>query len=121
MMSPSHFFDTPYGGSAHGIGKGGLTDLGREMEGYYARGERLPDRTILPLLLPRLRRSMGFMLDNFPATVTQARTLDEDLSGRGAGGLSRVICLEGPTDEELLERILGGRRTSRATGRSTTS
>jgi adenylate kinase len=30
--------------------------------------------------------------------------------------LSRVICLEGPTDEELLERILGGRRTSRATG-----
>ena len=31
MMSPSHFFDTPYGGSAHGIEKGGLTDLGREM------------------------------------------------------------------------------------------
>jgi microsomal dipeptidase-like Zn-dependent dipeptidase len=31
MMSPSHFFDTPYGGSAHGIAKGGLTDLGREM------------------------------------------------------------------------------------------
>ena len=31
MMSPSHFFDTPFGGSAHGIAKGGLTDLGREM------------------------------------------------------------------------------------------
>ena len=31
MMSPSHFFDTPYGGSAHGVAKGGLTDLGREM------------------------------------------------------------------------------------------
>jgi membrane dipeptidase len=31
MMSPSHFFDTPYGGSAHGLAKGGLTDLGREM------------------------------------------------------------------------------------------
>jgi adenylate kinase len=92
------------------------TELGREMEGYNERGERVPDETILPLLLTRLRRSMGFMLDNFPATVSQARALDEDLEGRGAGALSRVICLQGPTDEELLERILGGRRTSRATG-----
>lgn len=31
MMSPSHFFDTEFGGSAHGLRKGGLTDLGREM------------------------------------------------------------------------------------------
>lgn len=31
MMSPSHFFDNAFGGSAHGIVKGGLTDLGREM------------------------------------------------------------------------------------------
>ncbi len=29
MMSPSHFFDTEVGGSAHGIQKGGLTDFGR--------------------------------------------------------------------------------------------
>ena len=31
MMSPSHFFDNAFGGSAHGIDKGGLTDRGREM------------------------------------------------------------------------------------------
>lgn len=31
MMSPSHFFDTEMGGSAHGVEKGGLTDKGREM------------------------------------------------------------------------------------------
>ena len=31
MMSPSHFFDTDFGGSAHGIEKGGLTAAGREM------------------------------------------------------------------------------------------
>lgn len=30
MMSPSHFFDTDIGGSAHGVAKGGLTPLGRE-------------------------------------------------------------------------------------------
>jgi adenylate kinase len=92
------------------------TELGREMEGYYARGEKVPDEAILSLVLPRLRRSGGFVLDNFPATASQAMALDEDLEERGAGGLSRVICLEGPSDEDLLERILSGRRTSRATG-----
>lgn len=31
MMSPSHFFDNGFGGSAHGVTKGGLTEAGREM------------------------------------------------------------------------------------------
>ncbi len=31
MISPSHFFDTAFGGSAHGLEQGGLTALGREM------------------------------------------------------------------------------------------
>ena len=92
------------------------TELGREMEGHHSRGERVPDETILSLLLPRLRRAGGFMLDNFPATVGQARALDADLEENGAGGLTRVVCLEGPSDEDLIGRILGGRRTSRATG-----
>jgi len=30
MMSPSHFFDTDIGGSAHGVSRGGLTALGRD-------------------------------------------------------------------------------------------
>jgi len=31
IMSPSHFFDNAFGGSAHGLEKGCLTDAGREM------------------------------------------------------------------------------------------
>ena len=31
MISPAHFFDTEFGGSAHGIEQGGLTPKGREM------------------------------------------------------------------------------------------
>jgi membrane dipeptidase len=31
MMSPSHFFDNEFGGSAHGIEKYGLTEKGKEM------------------------------------------------------------------------------------------
>ena len=39
MISMAHFFDTVFGGSAHGIDKGGLTPLGRELlSGMEARG-----------------------------------------------------------------------------------
>jgi membrane dipeptidase len=31
MMSPTHFFDNAFGGSAHGVAQGGLTGAGREM------------------------------------------------------------------------------------------
>lgn len=31
MLSPAHLFDTAYGGSAHGVVKGGLTDSGRDL------------------------------------------------------------------------------------------
>ena len=31
MLAPVHFFDTPFAGSVHGIVKGGLSDLGREL------------------------------------------------------------------------------------------
>lgn len=31
MVSPTHFFDTAFGGSAHGIRRGGLTEAGREL------------------------------------------------------------------------------------------
>jgi microsomal dipeptidase-like Zn-dependent dipeptidase len=31
MVSPSHFFDTAFGGSAHGVTKGGLTEAGRDL------------------------------------------------------------------------------------------
>lgn len=92
------------------------TGLGREIKSQYERGERVPDDTILSLVLPRVRRAGGWMLDNFPADVAQARALDEELEERGAGGLSRVICLEGPSEVELVERIMSGRVTSRATG-----
>lgn len=31
MMAPTHFFDTDMAGSAHGVSKGGLTNLGKKM------------------------------------------------------------------------------------------
>lgn len=92
------------------------TELGRRMGGYYDRGEPVPDEVVLPLILPHVRRAGGWVLDNFPASVAQAEALDTELEGREAGGLGRVIALEGPDDEKLVERVLGGRVHSRATG-----
>ena len=82
------------------------TELGRRMGGYYDRGEPVPDEVMLPLILPHVRRAGGWVLDNFPASVAQAEALDAELEGREAGGLSRIIALEGPDDEELVERVL---------------
>lgn len=93
------------------------TELGRRVRGYYDRGEPVPDEVMLPLVLPRVRRAGGWVLDNFPASVAQAEALDAELEERGAGGLSRVIALEGPADDVLVERVLNGRVRSRATGR----
>jgi microsomal dipeptidase-like Zn-dependent dipeptidase len=43
MVSPAHFFDTAYGGSAHGVLKGGLTELGRELLSRMERSGLLMD------------------------------------------------------------------------------
>jgi membrane dipeptidase len=41
MIAPTHFFDTEWGGSAHGVNKGGLTERGRGLV------RRLEERRIL--------------------------------------------------------------------------
>ena len=92
------------------------TELGRELKRYNDRGEPVPDEEILELILPHLQPAGGWILDDCPRTIEQAHMLDEELKNRGVG-LDRVIFLEGPSDEELIERISSGRRTSLATGR----
>lgn len=43
MMSPTHFFDNAFGGSAHGVDKGGLTPLGRELVARMEAGSMIVD------------------------------------------------------------------------------
>ena len=93
------------------------TELGRELKGYSDRGEPVPDDIIMDLVRPQLQPAGGWILDGIPRTVQQARMLDEGLKERSAGALDHVIVLEGPSDEELIERITSGRRHSLATGR----
>lgn len=91
------------------------TEIGREVEGFYRRGEHVPDETILQLIQARLQPAGFWILDGFPRSLSQARALDEHLEGRRGGPLTRVISLEGPSDTELTQRILSGRLQSQAT------
>ncbi len=91
------------------------TPLGEEIKAYHDAGDPVPDEVILGLLLPHVRTAGGFALDDFPANVAQAEALDAELRERSAGPLHHVVSLEGPTDDELVERVLGGRVHSRTT------
>ena len=92
MLSPAHFVDTPFGGSAHGVAKHGLTALGREMVARMeARGvlldvahasARTIDDALAIATRPVLASHTGLrgVLDN-------ARNLsDAHLDGIAAGG-----------------------------------
>ncbi|CAN5182960.1 adenylate kinase [soil metagenome] len=92
------------------------TELGRELKGYSDRGDPVPDETIMDLIRFHLQPAGAWILDGIPRTVEQARALDEELEKHGTT-LDRVIVLEGPDDEELIERVVNGRRQSLATGR----
>ena len=92
------------------------TELGRELKEYSDQGKLVPDDVILDLTRPHLNPGGGWILDDFPRTMEQARMLDEDLENRGIS-LDAVIVLDGPDDDELIERVSSGRLQSLATGR----
>jgi adenylate kinase len=89
--------------------------IGEQIEGYYRAGEPVPDGMVMDLLVPHVRTAGGFALDDFPASAAQAGALDEELEERSVGPLHHVISLEGPTDDELVKRVLGGRVHGRTT------
>lgn len=91
------------------------TEIGREAKRSYDRGEPVPDGLVMDLVLPHLQPAGFWVLDDFPLNLGQARALDAALEGR-KGGLTHVLVLEGPSDDELVARVLSGRRTSLATG-----
>ncbi len=68
MMSPSHFFDNAFGGSAHGIEKGGLTAAGREMV------ERMEARSMLVDVAHASEATIADVLDMAKRPVVASHT-----------------------------------------------
>jgi adenylate kinase len=83
------------------------TELGVLAKSYMDRGEYVPDSVTDDLVKDRLSEadaSGGFLLDGYPRTLAQVRTLDEYLAERGEQ-LDAVIQLTADR-EETVQRLL---------------
>jgi adenylate kinase len=90
------------------------TELGLRAKAVMDRGELVSDEIMVGIVRERLQQpdaGNGFILDGFPRTVAQARSLDQILEGREP---LVVIELAVP-DEEVLRR-LSSRRVCGACG-----
>jgi adenylate kinase len=92
------------------------TRLGQAAKGYMERGELVPDRLVMDLVLVRLsgpERPPGFVLDGFPRTLVQAEKSHH--WGRAKGTtFHAVISLDVPEDELVRRLLERGRRSGRS-------
>lgn len=92
------------------------TPLGKKAAEYINRGALVPDELIVNLVAERLQQEdcqKGFILDGFPRTLSQARSLDEILQRLGRR-LHAVVFFRLP-NRSIVER-LAGRRTCKGCG-----
>ncbi len=86
------------------------TPLGVQAKSVMEAGELVPDDLMIELIRERLSQAdarNGFILDGFPRTVDQARTLERLLAETGNGrGLRSVINLSVP-EPVLVDRLRG--------------
>ena len=94
------------------------TELGNKAKEYMDKGELVADEIIVGIVEERLQEpdcESGALLDGFPRTVVQARSLEKVLEGLGRS-LSLVLYID--VDEEELISRLTGRRVCRECGAS---
>jgi adenylate kinase len=92
------------------------TPLGQKARAYMDAGDLVPDEITVGMVQDRLAEDdagKGFLLDGFPRTVPQARTLDDLLLGAGT---PLDVVLELVVDDDEVVRRLSGRRTCRSCG-----
>jgi adenylate kinase len=91
------------------------TPLGAEAKAFMDRGELVPDRLVVEVIVDRIagpKPLAGFVLDGFPRTLTQARQSYEWGRLRGRT-FHAVISLQVPEDELVRRLLERGRRSGR--------
>ena len=77
------------------------SELGKKVKGYVEKGALVPDDVVVEVLKNRLSKvptGKGFILDGFPRTIDQAKTLE------GITDLDVILLLDVP-DEIIIERL----------------
>lgn len=93
------------------------SDLGRSAKTFMDAGQLVPDDVIIGMVQERIGRpdcELGFLLDGFPRTRTQAEALEGALETAGLGSLTGVISIE--IDPEAVISRMSGRRVCRNCG-----
>lgn len=85
------------------------SDLGRKLKEYMDAGALVPDDVVVAIMAEAIAREAagGLLLDGFPRTVAQAKTLDEQLAKLGKP-LEMVLVID-VADSLIVERITGRR------------
>ncbi len=89
--------------------KGG-TELGQKAKSYIDKGELVPDEVTIGMLLDRIAQDdckNGYVLDGFPRTIPQAKSLTEALKSQG-DKIDFALNIDVP-DEAIIERMSGRR------------
>jgi adenylate kinase len=85
------------------------TEEGARIKGILDRGELVPDDLTIKMVFARISEPNcvrdGFLLDGFPRTIPQARSLDEGLASNNRA-VDCTVYLEVPRDV-LLKRLSG--------------
>src|SRR6185503_17601188 len=92
------------------------TELGKLAQTYMSKGELVPDDVTIGMIRERLSRpdcSLGAILDGFPRTPVQAKTL-ESMLAEFNGAVDTVPLMI--VDEDVLVQRLNERWTCRANG-----
>ena len=92
------------------------TELGKRAKEYMDKGELVPDDITIGMLLDRIHKADckdGFVLDGFPRTIPQAKSLTQALSKLNES-IDYAINIDGP-DEYIITRM-GGRRACLSCG-----
>ena len=86
------------------------TELGKRAKEYMDKGELVPDDITIGMLLDRIHKAdckNGFVLDGFPRTIPQAKSLSEALSKLNEK-IDYAINIDVP-DDSIITRMSGRR------------
>jgi len=88
------------------------SDLGNQVKSLIASGALVSDEIVTAMVASRLAKAdvadKGALLDGYPRTVAQARSLEQILAGQAGLSFGAAVMVDAP--REILMRRLTGRR-----------